>query len=112
MLIADKIKEVVRNTSEGVILTIADFGIDPEYQQALVMSLSRMVRNGELEKVSKGKYYKPRNSIFGTLGPSQNEIAKDFLVKGGKTIGYITGTSAFSGLRTVRLLAGSALMRW
>ena len=94
MLIADKIKEVVRNTPEGVILTIADFGIDPEYQQALVMSLSRMVRNGELEKVSKGKYYKPRNSIFGTLGPSQNEIAKDFLVKGGKTIGYITGTSA------------------
>ena len=57
MLIADKIKEVVRNTPEGVILTIADFGIDPEYQQALVVSLSRMVRNGELEKVSKGKYY-------------------------------------------------------
>lgn len=35
MLIADKIKEVVRNTPGGVILTIADFGIDPEYQQAL-----------------------------------------------------------------------------
>lgn len=97
MLIADKIKEVLRNTPEGVILTIADFGIDPEYQQALVMSLSRMVRNGELEKVSKGKYYKPRNSIFGTLGPSQNEIAKDFLVKGGKTIGYTPYVHAILG---------------
>ena len=28
------------------------------------------------------------------IGPSPNEIAKDFLVEGGKTIGYITGTSA------------------
>ena len=110
MLIADKIKEVVRNTPEGVILTIADFGIDPEYQQALVMSLSRMVRNGELEKVSKGKYYKPRNSIFGTLGPSQNEIAKDFLVKGGKTIGYITGTSAFSVMGLTTQITSSLLI--
>ena len=110
MLIADKIKEVVRNTPEGVILTIADFGIDPEYQQALVMSLSRMVRNGELEKVSKGKYYKPRNSIFGTLGPSQNEIAKDFLVKGGKTIGYITGTSAFSAMGLTTQITSSLLI--
>lgn len=110
MLIADRIKEVVRNTPEGVVLTIADFGVDPECQQALVMALSRMVRGGELEKVSKGRYYKPKMSIFGALGPSQSEIAKDFLVKRGRTVGYITGTSAFASMGLTTQITSSLLI--
>ena len=42
MKIADIVKEVVNKTPDGVILTVDDFGVDPENQQALVMSLSRM----------------------------------------------------------------------
>lgn len=110
MKIADQVKEVVNKTPDGVILTVNDFGVEPENQQALVMLLSRMVRNGELEKVSKGKYYKPQKSIFGTLGPSQNEIAKDFLVKGGKTVGYITGTSAFASMGLTTQITSALLI--
>lgn len=110
MKIADIVKEVVNKTPDGVILTVDDFGVDPENQQALVMSLSRMVKNGELEKISKGKYYKPKKSIFGLLGPSQNEIAKDFLVKGGKTVGYITGTSAFASMGLTTQISSALLI--
>lgn len=74
MIIADKVKETITNTKEGVILTIADFQVEPQYQQVLVMSLSRKVRTGELKKISKGKYYKPKNSISGTLPPSFDEV--------------------------------------
>lgn len=116
MKIAEKVKGIVNKTPEGVILTVDDFGVEPENQQALVMSLSRMVRSGKLEKISKGKFYKPKKSIFGILGPSQTEIAKDFLVKRGKTVGYITGASAFAsmGLTTQiksTLLIGTAKYR-
>lgn len=110
MLIADKIKDVVKSTPDGVILTVADFGIEPEYQQALVMALSRMVRSGQLEKASKGKYYKPKHTIFGPLSPSQNEIVKDFLVKGNKIVGYITGTSAFASMGLTTQISSSLLV--
>lgn len=102
MVIAEKVKETVRNAKEGVVLTLADFKVEPKYQQSLVVSLNRMVKRGELKKFSKGKYYKPKNSAFGALPPSSSEIAKDFLQKNGKTMGYITGTQAFAqmGLTT------------
>lgn len=110
MLIADKVKEIVNSTPTGVILTVSDFGIKPESQQALVMYLSRLVRSGELEKVSKGKYYKPKISIFGTLGPSQSEIAKDFLVKGGTVVGYITGATAFASMGLTTQITSSLMI--
>lgn len=110
MIISDKIKEKVRNTPDGVILTVADFGIEAEYQQALVMALSRMVRSGELEKVSKGKYYKPKKTVFGQLGPSQSEVAKDFLMKGDKIVGYVTGTAAFASMGLTTQISSSLLI--
>ena len=44
------------------------------------------------------------------IGPSPNEIAKDFLVEGGKTIGYITGTSAFSAMGLTTQITSSLLI--
>ena len=102
MLIADQIKERLKSVPDGVVLTLKDFNVAPQYEIALVKSLSRLVAKGELEKISKGRYYKPRKTMFGTLRPAPSEIAKDFLEKEGQLIGYITGTAAFAmmGLTT------------
>lgn len=102
MLIADQIKERLKSVPDGVVLTLKDFNVAPQYEIALVKSLSRLVAKGELEKISKGRYYKPRKTMFGTLKPAPSEIAKDFLEKEGQLIGYITGTAAFAmmGLTT------------
>lgn len=110
MVIADVVKEVLSSTDRGVVLTIADFGIDPNYQQALVVALNRKVKQGELKRVAKGKYYKPKNTIFGTLPPSSDEVAKDFLKKGGVTIGYITGTRAFAQMGLTTQISSSILV--
>ncbi len=102
MVISKQLKETLKNMPEGQVFSIQDFDIPAEYQPALVKALSRLVSDGTIQKVSKGKYYKPRNSIFGTLKPPIMEIVKDFLERNGKTIGYITGTAAFAkmGLTT------------
>ncbi|MCF0207498.1 MAG: hypothetical protein HUK15_08725 [Bacteroidales bacterium] len=96
MIIANKVKKTIATAKEGEILRIADFRVEPQYQQALVMSLSRKVKSGELKKISKGRYYKPKKSVFGMLPPASSEIYKEFLQNGDKTIGYITGFQAFA----------------
>lgn len=98
MVISSQIREVLERTQPGVVLSITDFDIEPQYQQALVKALSRLVEQGQIEKVSKGKYYKPKKSVFGVLKPSETELVKDFLDKNGKLVGYITGTSAFAAM--------------
>ncbi len=67
MVISKRLKETLKSTPEGQVFSIQDFDIPAEYQPALVKALSRLISDGAIQKVSKGKYYKPRKSIFGTL---------------------------------------------
>ena len=98
MVIATQIKECLAAADYGMVLTINDFGIEPRYHATLVKALNRKVAIGELQKVSKGKYYKPKKTVFGSLSPAPSEIVKDLLEKNGKTVGYITGTAAFASM--------------
>lgn len=98
MIIAGKIKQRIDTFPLGKVFTIADFDVERNYCGALVKSLNRMANQGLLLRLSKGKYYKPQQSVFGTLPPSETEVVKDFLERDGKTIGYITGTVAFASM--------------
>lgn len=98
MDIVDKIQKTLAKTREGVVLTPSDFGIPGEQLPSLIVALNRLVASGQLTRLSKGKYYKPKKTVFGTLPPDISERVKDFLVKDGKQIGYITGTNAFAQL--------------
>lgn len=96
MIIGKQIKRKIDSFPSGVVFTISDFGFDPSNDRALAKALSRMVNSGELCKVSKGKYYKPKETLLGRIKPPVSEIVKDFLEKDGKIIGYITGAQAFA----------------
>jgi hypothetical protein len=110
MVIEVSIKRTLANTAEGVVLTIADFEIEKQYQQALIASLNRRIKKGELCRLSKGKYYKPKNTIFGNLPPSSDEIIKDLLQKGERITGYITGTRAFAQMGLTTQISSSILV--
>ena len=64
MVIARLIKEKFSSTPAGVVLTIRDFGVEMRYQPALAKALNRLVLQGELQKIAKGKYYIPKKTIF------------------------------------------------
>ena len=108
MVIAEDIKKKISDTPDGVVLTIGDFNVDMQYQGALVKALNRLVDQGTLHRLSKGKYYKPRKTIFGTLKPE--EITKDFLEKNGKLVGYITGNRAFALMGLTTQITSSLLI--
>ena len=88
----------INSIRSGIIFNYKDLQIPQELTAATAMSLSRMVMEGKLKKIGKGKFYKPSYTRLGEMRPILDEVAKDFLVKDGKIIGYITGVPAFAQL--------------
>ncbi len=110
MVITRQIKEKLSSTPAGVVLTTKDFGVEMRYQRALAKALSRLVLQGELQKIAKGKYYIPKKTIFGRLKPTDSELVKDFLEQDGKVVGYITGTTAFASMGLTTQISSSILI--
>ena len=75
------------------------FNIEANKMTTLAKLLSRKVEQGQLVRLSKGKYYKPNNTIFGALAPVSQQIIRSVTQKNGKTIGYITGIKAYQERR-------------
>lgn len=110
MTIANQIRQRIEQFEPGEVFTIQDFSISPENQPALVRFLNRRVMQGELTRLSKGRYFKPRNTRFGQLSPGVEEIVKDLLVKNGKRTGYISGTPVFVNLGITTQISSNILI--
>ncbi len=97
-----KTTEYIRNKIDrlpkGYIFTYEDFNIDAKKKEAIIKALNRMADSGKIEKLSKGKYFKPEKTPFGTLQPNQEQIVKDLLNEDGKVVGYLTGYSIYNTL--------------
>jgi hypothetical protein len=83
---------------KGYVFTYADFTTEVNKKEAVIKALNRMVESGKIAKLSKGKYYKPENTPFGNLQPSQAQVVKDLLEENGKITGYLTGYSIYNQL--------------
>lgn len=97
-------------TPAGVVLSVSDFGVEMRSQPALLKALNRLVRRGDLKRISKGRYYTPKKTVFGYLKPTDAEILKEFLVRDGKAIGYITGTTAFAAIGLTTQISSSVVI--
>jgi hypothetical protein len=97
-LISDALKKI----PVGVVFDYSSLSLPAEYSLAAAQTICRMIKSGELRKVSKGKFYKPKYSRLGEVPPMIEDLTNDLLYKNGKRIGYITGVQAFSqmGLTT------------
>src|SRR5690606_29431044 len=83
---------------KGYVFTYADFINEVNNKEAIIKALNRMTASGKISKLSKGKFYKPENTVFGALQPNQYQVVKDLLEEDGKTIGYLTGYSIYNKL--------------
>lgn len=98
MKTTDYIRDKIGRFAKGYVFTYVDFVTDVNRKEAVIKSLNRMVANGRIVKLSKGKYYKPESTPFGELPPDQREVVKDLLEKNGKLIGYLTGLGIYNRL--------------
>ena len=116
MKTTDIIKQRIKAIGDGVIFDYTDLLLPGDLQLAAAKTLSRMVADGELKKIAKGKFYKPVKTRFGEMPPMIEQLTKDLIYKNGVLIGYITGVPAFAqlGLTTQissKILIGSATYR-
>jgi predicted transcriptional regulator of viral defense system len=97
-----KISEIVTNKIDrfktGYIFTYKDFSLPVENINALKKVLSRLTESGKIVRLSKGRYYKPKEGITGSLKPDEYQVVKDLLEENGKIIGYLSGINAFNKL--------------
>jgi hypothetical protein len=67
--------------------TKADFITEVNRKEAIIKALNRLVVSGKLVKLSKGKFYKLKTTVFGALQPDQSQVVKDLLEENGKITG-------------------------
>lgn len=110
MIIRKQIERQISMFPDGMVFTAADFDVPRQYRGAVIKALNQFEYAGKLKRVSKGRYYKPHQTIFGELLPPEKEIVKDFLENDGKVIGYITGARAFASLALTTQISSKILI--
>ena len=98
MNITSQVKKKIEEFPEGYVFTSSDFDLELQYQTAIGKALNRLVKSGEIEKLAKGRFYKPQKTQFGILMPSVYQTVKDYIEYEGKLIGYITGYTTYNAL--------------
>lgn len=105
--IANIVKNRIDAFKEGYVFTYLDIDGASKNREAIIKSLNRLVEKGIINKLAKGKFYKPTKSEYGILGPDLNEIVKDLLEHNGEVIGYLTGLSIFNKYRLTTQLSNT-----
>ena len=102
MKVAESIRDKIEKFPEGFVFTYNDFEIESDKESALKIALFRLVNTGIIERLAKGRFYKPKKGIINNLRPDEYEIVKDLLFEDKKPVGYITGLGIFNrfGLTT------------
>lgn len=93
-LLIDKIEKF----PDGFVFTFDEFVIEANNVDAFKKAMSRLVKTGTIERLSKGRFYKPKKGIIDKLRPDEYEIVKDLLFENGNPIGYVTGLGIFNQL--------------
>ncbi len=92
---ADLIRNKIGRFRIGYIFTPADFYDVVSSPSVVSRILNKMVSAGEIRKLTKGKFDKPKQSVFGIMPPSDDWLLREFLVDGRKIVGYVSGIQAF-----------------
>jgi hypothetical protein len=98
MNIAKQIESRIHQFPEGTTFRYQELGILPKDYSAAAKAMERNIKRNMIRRVSTGVFYKPKQSVFGELKPSEEELIKPYLFKNGNRIAYVTGSSLYNRL--------------
>lgn len=98
MKVSDLVRNKINRFQDGYVFTYDDFTNEVKNESALKLALFKLVKTGKIERLSKGRFYKPKQGIIGKLNPDEYEVVKDLLKTNNKFIGYVTGLGVFNRL--------------
>ena len=94
MSVAQITREFINTVDDGILFTYKDIPIKDK--STIAIELSRLYKKGIVDKVSKGKYYKPKKRTFGNIEPNSNDKIQSFL--NDKDFSYETGLNIYTKL--------------
>ena len=106
MKTTDIVNDKINRLPVGYVFTYEDFNLQVDKIGALTKALSRMVLEGKIRKLSPGRFYKPKQSVFGELKPDIFQVVKDLLEQNGKITGYLTGYSFYNKIALSTQVSG------
>jgi hypothetical protein len=100
--ISKRVLRKLADLKEGEVFDYYDIIPEGATEIQLANILSRLVSQGKLSRLEKGKFFKPRQTQFGLVRPPEDEIIKSLTIKNGKILGYETGLTLYNrmGLTT------------
>lgn len=105
MNISSYVRTAIDQREPGSILTYRDFVVPPDGVPSLIKALSALYRQGILQRISKGIYYKPRKTEFGVLLPSTKALLERLLRDQKDQVAYLTGNNTYNALRLTSQLS-------
>ncbi|NEN24270.1 hypothetical protein G3O08_12225 [Cryomorpha ignava] len=96
------IKYKVAGIESGEVFTYDTLAIPKDKFSAAAKALSRMVADGVIKRFKNGKYYKPKQTVFGEIKPREDALINSYLFENNKQVAYITGVRLYNqfGLTT------------
>jgi len=98
MSVSLAIRQRIDQFKPGKVFGYSDFPLYKKEPAATVKAVERVFKDGQIRRLSKGCFYKPKKGIFGELKPSDSEILRSILYRGGQLRGYVTGIALFNQL--------------
>lgn len=98
MNISKQISQQINQFPEDILFGYKELNINQQDYITAAKVLERMQKKGVIKKISKGKFFKPKMTIFGEKKPSEEQILKLYLYNEGKRVAYITGTYLYNQL--------------
>ena len=96
MTILQNVREQLRKLPSGAVITLDDFNNLNTSRAALAMALTRLTKEGEVRRLRRGLYLKPKTSRFGELPPTSDAMIAGLGLRGKKS--YTSGLLAFNKL--------------
>jgi len=98
MKVSEKIFKEIKKIEDGKIIRYKDLGLKADEYYAASKVMERLLKKGTVERMSPGVFFKPKMTVFGKLGPDENEILKLYLFEDGERVGYLTGPGLYNSM--------------
>lgn len=96
--ISEKITQKINSMPEDVTFGYDQLAIAREEFWSAAKTMERLQKKGVVKKLSKGRFYKPKMTVFGEKQPGEQDILKSYLYQKGQRTAYITGVSLYNQL--------------
>jgi len=98
MSIMQRVKQQIEGMPAGQLITYADFKLEEAEFGALAAALSRLARQGYIARYGKGHYYKPKETVFGSLKPREKDVVSSLVNRSKNKAAYEGGMSLYNRL--------------